>query len=140
MTIYRYVTTRATLILAATILLLPLPAAGHLTVRNQDGVAYVSGGVGTEEMQALKAMSAHFNLKVTMATNSGHFVSDVEVRIEDSHGQTVLDTVADGPLLFAQLKPGTYTVICRRDGKPVTRLARVTDTKQHALTFTWPWD
>ena len=34
-----------------------------------------------------------------MALSSGHFVGDTPVTILDSKGQTVIDTVADGPLL-----------------------------------------
>lgn len=125
----------ATFVLAAAILALPGVVAGSLYVNSQDGVSYVSGGVG-EERQALEAMSNRFNLKLTMALTTGNFVSDARVRIQDHQGHTVLDTNADGPLLYAQLKPGMYTVTCSLDGKEIQKTAQISSGKQQ-LFFTW---
>ena len=129
---------RARLVVAAAVLALPAAAAGTLEVHNQGAVAFVSGGVGDEEQQALKAMIGRFNLKLTMALTNGEFVSDATVRIRDAQGQVVLDTIADGPLLFAQLKPGTYTVSCSLDGKDIQKTAHLTNGKRQQLVFTWP--
>jgi hypothetical protein len=120
---------------AAAILAVSTVAAADPAVRNQGGVAYVSGGVGSEERQAIEAMGPQFNLKLTMAGSAGHFVSDVRVRIADSGSQTVLDTVTDGPMLFAQLKPGTYTVRCELAGKTTTQTVHISEKKQEQLTF-----
>ena len=131
-----YLTTPASLALAAILALAPL-AAADLEVHTEKGVSYVSGGVGDDERQALKAMSDRFNLKVLMVLETGHFVSDATVRVENSQGQTVLDTVADGPLLFAQLKPGSYVVTCTLGGKELQQTAHVTDRTQQHLLFSW---
>lgn len=131
-----YLMTPAGLALAAILALAP-PAAADLEVHTEKGVSYVSGGVGDDERQALKAMSDRFNLKVLMALESGHFVSNATVRVEDSQGQTVLDTVADGPLLLVQLKPGTYTVTCSLGGKELRQRAHVTAGAQQQLVFRW---
>jgi hypothetical protein len=128
----------ARLVVLAAVLALPAMAAGTLEVHNQGAVAFVSGGVGHGERQALEAMSGRFNLKLTMALTNRDFVSDASVRIRDAQGQVVLDTVADGPLLFAQLKPGTYTVSCTLDGKEIHKTAQLTSGKQQQLVFTWP--
>jgi len=110
---------------------------GTMDVQSQGGVSFVSGGVGDEERQALQAMSKRFDLKLTMALTDGTFISDVGVRILDAHGKAVLDTTSNGPLLYAQLAPGTYTVKCVLNGKQIERAVRIgTDTQQH-LVFTW---
>jgi hypothetical protein len=114
-----------------------LAVATDLVIHQQGDVSYVSGGVG-EEKEALAAASNRFNLKVTMALGSGHFVSDARVLIEDAHGRPVLDTTADGPLLYAQLQPGTYTVHCSLNGKEVRQTAQVGSSGQHAVSCTWP--
>ena len=114
-----------------------LARAKDLVIQQQGDVAYVSGGVG-EEKEALAAASRRFNLKVTMALGSGHFVGDARVLIEDAHGRPVLDTTADGPLLYAQLQPGTYTVHCSLNGKEVRQTAQVGSGGQRAVSCTWP--
>ncbi len=111
--------------------------AKDLVIQQQGDVSYVSGGVG-EEKEALEAASRRFNLKVTMALASGHFVGDARVLIEDAHGRQVLDTTADGPLLYAQLPPGTYTVHCTLNGKEVRQTAQIGSTGQQAVACTWP--
>lgn len=133
-------TTYAKVILTAAVLALPVVARADLEVHDQDGVSYVSGGVGDDERQALAAMSKRFNLKVIMATKTGHFMSDTKVRIEDAQGRALLETVAQGPLFFAQLKPGTYNVRCSYGGKEIKQTAHVGNGRQEQLTFVWATD
>ncbi len=127
----------ARLIVAAILVVSPAVTFGELDVHDQDGVPYVSGGVGSEERRMLQAMSEHFDLKLTMALTDGHFVSDVRVRIQDSYGDTLVDTVTDGPFLLAQLIPGAYTVSCREDDETVTQTVHIDGGRQQQLTFTF---
>lgn len=123
-------------VLGAILVLSPVLAA-ELEVHTDNGVSYVSGGVGDDERKALQAMNARFDLKITMALESGNFVSDVGVRIRDSEGRTVLETVADGPLLLAQLQSGTYSVTCTLNGKALKQTVRITTGSQRQLVFRW---
>src|SRR6516165_5668823 len=82
------------LLLAAVAIQPGVAEAKDLVIHQQGDVSYVSGGVG-EEKEALAAASNRFNLKVTMALGTGHFVGDARVLIEDAHGRPVLDTTAD---------------------------------------------
>ena len=125
-------------VLAAMIIAAPRLVAAEPTIHEADGASYISGGVGDEERRAIEAMGQRFNLKVTMALSSGHFVGDTEVRIRDSKGHTLIDTRADGPLLYAKLEPGTYDVSCTYNGREIKRSANITSGKQEQLAFTWP--
>jgi hypothetical protein len=132
----RYLMRGAQLVALVAILALPAMAAGDVAVHTQDGVSFMSGGVG-EERPALEAMGQRFNLKLTMALSTGHFVGDARVRIQSPQGRTILDTLADGPLLYAQLQPGTYTVSCSLNGKQLKQTTQITPGAQQQLTFTW---
>ncbi len=132
--------TGGAIFVAAVVLAAPLIRAAAVEIQSQNGVTYTSGGVGDDEQKALNAMSDRFNLRLTLALKSGLFVSDATVRIQDAQGTTLVDTVADGPLVFAQLKPGTYTVRCTLDGKELTQTAQVTDKGQRHLAFRWSSD
>jgi hypothetical protein len=92
--------------------------------------------VGLEERDALEAMAARFNLKLTFAMQSGDYVSDIGVRIADRAGNTVLETTAEGPLLYARLAPGSYSVQVSGAGQSFQRDVQVRGG-QAQLGFYW---
>ena len=103
----------------------------------QGEVSYVTGGAGSDERDHLDASSQRFNLKLTHAAPNGDFVSNVQVRIKDAQGQVMLDTVTEGPLLYAKLPPGSYAVSCTFNGAQQDRSVKV-GAEQTQLAFTWP--
>ncbi|WP_445369614.1 carboxypeptidase-like regulatory domain-containing protein [Methylomonas sp. BW4-1] len=109
-----------------------------LQPQSQGEVRFVSGGIGGDERDALRAVRADYNLSLLFSMKgTGEYFSDVIVKISNAKGQTVLDTVADGPMLFAQLKPGRYTVSVDHEGQIIRKTVTV-DAKQRApLSFTW---
>jgi len=90
----------------------PVPS----TERTATGIPYVSGGVGIDEWDALRAVSGDYNLRVTCALREGNYLSDVHVTIQNATGATVLETIPQGPWLFSKLPPGKYTVIANSQG------------------------
>ncbi|MCK9394742.1 MAG: carboxypeptidase regulatory-like domain-containing protein [Methylobacter sp.] len=92
--------------------LFSFPAAAEqspIKPQTQGEVTFVSGGVGTDERNALQAMRDDYNLTLLFSVKgTGEYVSDVKVRITDSSGNLVLESVSDGPMLFAKLKPDRY--------------------------------
>ena len=95
--------------------------ASGVKQEKQGDVTFVSGGVGEEERAAMQAVQGQYNLHLTFAVKgSGEYASAVKVKIEDAKGRVFLDTVTDGPKLFAQLKPGQYRVTADRDGHVLT--------------------
>lgn len=81
-----------------------------LEVKKDGAVSYVSGGAGDEEQRALEQAARDFNLKVTFASPTGAYGGGGRLQISDASGKTVLDADARGPLFYAQLPPGKYTV------------------------------
>jgi hypothetical protein len=60
-----------------------LPAQPH----QQNGVDYINGGVGQDEQNAMRALKADYNLRLTFATRkTGAFRSDVQLDIVDAKG------------------------------------------------------
>ncbi|MDD1621036.1 MAG: carboxypeptidase-like regulatory domain-containing protein [Methylococcaceae bacterium] len=110
-----------------------------ITPQTQGEVSFVSGGVGGDEREAMQAIRANYNLNLLFSVKgSGEYLSDVKVRITDSKDNTVLDTVSDGPKLFAKLKPGRYVVTVDSDGQVLHKTATVGDKRTTSLSFTWP--
>jgi len=126
------------LVVSGAFLTLPRMASGEPKVHQENGISFITGGVGHDEEEALQAMGSRFNLKVTMAQPTGHFLSDARINIRDSQGKTVLDTIADGPQLYAQLPPGNYTVVCNLNSRSATQTTQIKGDHQQQLTFTMP--
>lgn len=107
--------------------------------QTQGEVTFVSGGVGVDEQNAMQAMQADYNLSLLFSIKgTGAYVSDVKVRITDSSGNTLMESVSDGPMLFAKLKPGRYIVTVDRDGQVIRKTATVGGKQRTPLSFTWP--
>lgn len=88
----------------------------------------ISGAVGLEEREAMLQKYGDYNLHLGFARPDGAFLSDVLVRIRDHSGNVVYEGKTDGPLLFAQLPPGRYSVTAEYEGKSVSQVAQVKDS------------
>jgi hypothetical protein len=92
-------------------------AAPETQIASVDSAAassVITGGVG-EEMDYLRSIQNQYSLKLLIAEKNGIFLSDVAVHVEDSKGNTVIDTVTTGPVLLAKLPPGTYKAVMKLD-------------------------
>lgn len=113
-----------------------------LQVHNDQGVRYISGGVGESERAELNALSQQFNLRLLFAMQgSGDYLSAVQINIQDARGRTILTTQSKGPWFLAQLTPGNYTVEVSVPGQakqqPQSQTAHVEDSRQSRLNFYW---
>jgi len=79
-----------------------------LEVQNSNGISYINGGVGDEEVAELKSKEQDFNVHVLVSAPQGEFISDVTLTVTDSKGQSLLTVNDAGPYFYAQLLPGTY--------------------------------
>lgn len=106
--------------------------------QSQGDVTFISGGIGGDERDALQAVRADYNLTLLFSMQgTGEYFSDVTVSISDAKHQSVLDTVSDGPMLFAKLKPGRYRVSADHEGQVINKNVTVDGKHRSALSFTW---
>ena len=104
----------------------------------QGSVPAVSGGVSLNSRDQLRGNTPDHNLKMVFALNTGNYVSDVQVRVTDSSGRTVIDDVSNGPWMFAKLPGGTYTATATYNGKAVTQRISVGKAGVRTAQFRWP--
>jgi hypothetical protein len=100
-------------------------------------VSFASGGVGSESLDRLTAISGEFNLKLVFALESGAYVSGVEVAITGENGKMLLATTSEGPVFLLKAPPGNYRVVATLSGKAQSRQATVVDKKLGTLDFRW---
>ena len=113
-----------------------------LQVHNDQGVRYISGGVGESERAELNAQSEQFNLRLLFAIqDSGEYLSAIQVKILDANDATILTADSKGPLFMAQLAPGNYAVeVTLPDGtgqQTQRQNAHINDSSQSQLNFYW---
>jgi hypothetical protein len=109
---------------------------------SDQGIRYLSGGVGDDERAELDALSNQYNLRLLFAKQgSGEYLSAVRVNILDAHGGTVLSAESRGPLFFTQLPSGDYIVDVSTPGqglqKPQRQTAHIGGSGQSRLDFRW---
>ncbi|WP_150047958.1 carboxypeptidase-like regulatory domain-containing protein [Methylomonas rhizoryzae] len=110
-----------------------------LSPQIQGEVRFVSGGIGYREREAMQVMRADYNLLLLFAEKgTGNYLSDVQVVVKDQSGHTVMETVADGPMLFAKLSPGHYSVEADHNGHSIAKIVNVGSQRQTSLSFAWP--
>lgn len=125
--------TLAGLLLAAVFF---VPAAAAPIEMRQGEVAILHGGVGAEERAAIEQKPAGYNLRLTFAAKgSGAYLSQVRTVIRNARGETVVDVVASGPLLYARLPQGEYTVQATHEGTTLTQKLAVAAAGRREWVF-----
>lgn len=107
------------------------------TVIMAGNVSYVSGGVGEDSRERMKAFAAAFNLKLLLAHRSGSYMSDVEVVVADTKGKQLIKANADGPIFMAKLPAGVYEVAATAVGQTQRQKVTVNNSRQAVLHFRW---
>lgn len=107
--------------------------------RSYGKVSALAGGVGVNARARLSdEAAADHNVKMVFSLNSGNYVADVHVKVVDKSGRAVIEGVAKGPWLYAQLGAGTYTVSATYRGETVTETVTVGRSGQRLAHFRWP--
>ena len=139
MTTIRYTQAALALLFAATLGARAL-AQTYAPSAHYPGTDYLNGGIGTEEADRMRAMSADFPVQMTFAERnqgSDEFVADVHLRVIDSSGRAVVDLPSQGPIFLLQVPPGSYTVEAEHDGQVKTQHFDVAAGHHDRLGFEW---
>ncbi|MEJ2767127.1 carboxypeptidase-like regulatory domain-containing protein [Mycetohabitans sp. B46] len=104
-------------------------------VSTQGEVSYISGGVGLDESQALRREAPHWPLALRFTGSRNEYLADVQVTITRASGQSVLDTISQGPYMLIKLAPGRYTV--RAQYKDAAQTKSIELRRHATLAFRW---
>jgi hypothetical protein len=105
--------------------------------QEQNGVAYLSGGIGEDEAKAIQQATG-YNLHMTFSVGVGNkYIPDVDVVIHNAQGQTLLSLNQAGPLVYVQLPPGKYMVAATRNGAERRDTTDVGSSTARNLVFHW---
>jgi hypothetical protein len=103
-------------------------------------VTYVSGGVGFDEADAMKRAEANYPLTMKFVAHRNQrdeLLTNVAVTIKDNNERIMLQTMSDGPYLYARIPDGTYVITAVIKGSPKLHIVNVAAQKTEHVVFEW---
>ena len=82
-----------------------------LNTQYSQGIAYISGGVGEEESQAILAEAKQWPVLLELSqleNGRGIWIFGAKIKILNANNQVVFDAQADGPYMLINLPTGNY--------------------------------
>lgn len=108
-----------------------------LEVQHTGKVTFVTGGIGDEERDAMRAVQSNYNLRILSAAGaSGEYPGDTHIVISDTKGNELVNTDAD-PLFYAQMPSGHYIVNESSAGQSKKQSVTINAGKPVSITFRW---
>jgi hypothetical protein len=106
--------------------------------QDANGVSYVTGGIGSEEVEALESFKKQFNLYFLFSEGKiGRLVDDVNISILDAKKQTVFSLEHAAPRLLLSLPTGRYTVIASYQGNSQRYTLNANAKKHQRVILNW---
>ena len=72
--------------------------------------AFTCGGIGSDESTRMREEMKTHPLSLLFARPDGDYLANVQVRISDAQGKSILDWKADGPICLVTLAKGRYKI------------------------------
>lgn len=106
--------------------------------QDAQGVSYVTGGIGSEEVEALEAFKKQFNLYFLFSEGRiGRLVDDVNISIIDGKKQTVFSLEHAAPRLLLSLPAGKYTAVASYQGNTQRYTFNLSAKKSQRVILNW---
>ncbi|MDD4616172.1 MAG: hypothetical protein PHW76_03530 [Alphaproteobacteria bacterium] len=103
-------------------------------------VSYLSGGVSLDERQAIEAQAKNYNLLITNANRIGQMSVDANIVVKGKDGREVITIDNAGPLFYAKLPPGDYTITALSGDQQQRRIVKIPAKGTKRVYFTWQQD
>ena len=110
-------------------------------VQHSGDISYLSGGIGLDESEAIKAAAPAYPLYLTfLSTINGHgtYNAPESLTILRADGSPVLDLKPDGPFMLVDLPPGSYRVTAGGISSSKTQAAQIARGGHKKLVFELP--
>lgn len=102
------------LLVAAALLFAGAAIAQALPAQTTGGVTYVAGGIGEDDVKAMRAQASGYSaliefVEVEPGSQRGNWTADIAVDVKS--GKQLLASInVPGPMLLLRLAPGRYTL------------------------------
>jgi|KBSMisStaDraftv2_1062788.scaffolds.fasta_scaffold24226_4 hypothetical protein len=107
----------------------------------QGSVNYMTGGVGDDDIAALKRAAVSYPLELEFSQQAqpkSEFIADVKVTVRDRAGKVLLDAASGGPFMLVDLPTGRYDVEASYEGQSKRQSVDVRKDQHRKVVFVWP--
>ncbi len=112
-------------------------SAVQLVPQQQNGITYLSGGIGIDETQAIQQTKG-YNLHLTFSAGpSNEYIPNVDVQVKTLKGDTVLSMNQVGPIAYVKLPANKYLIVSSRDGQEKRQTIAVNGSSVRTVNFHW---
>ena len=115
-----------------------LPGVMITEGKTQQGFAYLSGGISSDEREVIEELGKTYSVKLSFAEKRGPYLADVRLVIENMKGAEII-AITTGPLFYIQLPPGSYRVNATFNGR-TTGIKRLEVPKGKTVHQALSWD
>jgi hypothetical protein len=108
--------------------------------QTQGNITYIAGGIGVDEAKAMKTESKSWPLSIEFSeylVSQDLWVAQVYLRILDSKGKTILETIVDGPMFLGRLPPDNYELFATYEGVTKSRKIQIVNGKTLHISMGW---
>lgn len=107
-----------------------------LKAQQQGNIAYITGGIGSTEANALAAVKQNYNVYITSADVAGQYTGDFRVLITNVKHEQILDAQG-GPMIYAHLPEGHYRIIAYYGDQTKEHDLILAKNKTKRVHFSW---
>ena len=110
-------------------------------VKVSQGIEYISGGIGSEESDALLALGKKWPLVLEFSQDHPQrplWVADVTVKIMDQKKKVIFEALSEGPIMLLKINTGKDDAEYSFEGKVLKRSLVIEDAKFQKQSVVWP--
>ena len=111
-------------------------AAPIVALVNPEVYAIVSGGVGDEERSKMESQVGRYSMRLVLSARNGQYVVADSISVR-KQGAEVMQINDAGPLVYAQMPPGQYSITANYKGVVQTRTVTI-GPRATDVHLTWP--
>lgn len=127
--------------IATTCLLLGAVALAQIPpTLHSKGIAYISGGVGEEEIVAILAEAKQWPLLLELSqieNGRGVWIFGAKINIVNTKKQVIFDAQADGPYMLINLGAGDYVIDASYQGVHQQRAISMKANASQKISLFW---
>ncbi len=121
----------------AAVLAAPALASPAMQPVQEGNITYISGGIGDDEREQLHAGASEYNLKIINSDPTGHYTADTNLTIQSKDGRQMISAADTGPLFYAKLPAGRYTIDAVNHGQHHIQDVNVSSGKTQSIKMIW---
>lgn len=110
------------------------------STKYSEGLAFISGGVGEGESEAILAEAKQWPLLLELSQleqGRGVWIFGAQIQILDAKQQSIFDAPSDGPYMLINLKPGQYRIQATYQGVLQTKTVEILADQPKKLSIFW---